>query len=155
NIEALGNITGAILDVPAGKMRLSARASFNKSVLDGDSTRNNVFQSTYLDRSDVGGQVTLSAPLTSSRRDVLGVLGDISVFANGSVNSLSDFDTVTSYGGGLTWAPISQMHFSLRANHAESAPSLSQLGSPTVVTPGAQIYDQATQQTVFVTATSG
>ncbi len=154
-IDAVGNISGAILDVPAGKMRLSARGSFNKAVLDGESVRNGLLQTSYLTRSQVGGQVTLSAPLTSSRRGVLGEVGDISAFVHGSVDSLSDFDTVTSYGGGLTWAPMSGMHFSVRANHTEAAPSLQQLGSPTVVTPGAQIYDQITGQTVFVTATSG
>ncbi len=154
-LDALANITGAILDVPAGKMRLSARGSLNKSVLDGESDRNGFIQSTFLTRSTAGAQVTLSAPLTSSRRNVFGEVGDISAFVHGSVDSLSDFDTVTSYGAGLTWAPMSGMHFSLRGNHTEAAPSLQQLGSPTVVTPGSQIYDQVTGQTVFVTSTSG
>jgi len=153
--EGVLNATGALFTAPAGPVRLSARGSYSDTTLDGSSFRNGMSQDTNLSRSDWGARVTLSAPLTSRTRDVAAGLGNISVNLSGSVDDLSDFDATSTFGGGVNWSPIADIRLSLQGNHAHSAPSLQQLGGPVQVTPGAQVFDPDTGQTVFVTVTSG
>lgn len=153
--EAVGNITGALFSVPAGQLRLSTRSSFNEAALEGSSLRNGVTTDTDLDRSDVGLRVTLNAPLTSRNHHVLDAVGDVSANVSGSIDKLSDFDTVSTLGGGMNWSPVSDVHFSVQFDDANSAPSLNQLGAPALTTPGAPVFDPTTGQTVLVSVTSG
>ncbi|MES1156829.1 MAG: hypothetical protein ABUL73_03520 [Alphaproteobacteria bacterium] len=153
--QAIFNTQGALFTAPAGPVRLSARGSYSDMTLDGSSFRNGVTQDTNLSRSDWGARVTLSAPLTSRTRHVLAGLGNVSVNLSGSVDELSDFNTTSTFGGGVNWSPIADIHLSLQANRAHDAPSLQQVGAPVQVTPGVQVFDPDTGQTVFVTTTTG
>src|SRR5262249_47282783 len=148
--EAIGNVTGALSAVPAGQLRVSARGSINDSQLEGSSFRNGLTTNTDLDRSDLGLRVTLNAPLTSRNRHFLDALGDIGANVSGSIDKLSDFDTVSTIGGGMNWSPISDVHLSMQFDDANSAPSLDQLGAPALTTPGVTVFDATTGQTVLV-----
>jgi hypothetical protein len=82
-------------------------------------------------------------------------MGELSVNVNLSVDRLSDFGTIHSLGYGLNWQPITQVRLVVSHTRDEAAPSVSQLGAPTVTTPGVRIFDYATGQTVDVTAITG
>jgi hypothetical protein len=155
NFEAIANINGVLARLPAGSLRLSARGSFNEAELDGSSLHNGVTTQSNLDRSDLGARFTLSAPIAKRSRHVLEGLGDVSVNLTGSIDALSDFDTAWSIGGGVNWSPVSDVRLSLQFDHANSAPSLEQLGAPQLTTPGTIVFDATTGQTVLVSVTSG
>jgi outer membrane cobalamin receptor len=153
--EAVANTQGPVFTLPAGAVRFSGRASATYETLDGDALRGGVVQSTDLDRTDLGGRITLNAPLTSRRKEVLGALGDIGVSLNASADNISDFDTVSTVGAGINWSPITDIRMSVQQSWGESAPSLQQLGAPTLVTPSVLVFDTLAGQTVSVSSIGG
>jgi hypothetical protein len=150
----IANASGAVLALPAGAVRLSGRGSFTASDLDGASDRNGLTEDTHLSRTDFGARVTLSAPITARNHFGSG-FGNFSLNASGSVDKLSDFDTVTTLGGGANWSPIADVRLSAQIDDAHAAPSLDQLGDPALATPGAPVFDPNTGKTALVTVTTG
>ena len=150
----VANASGKLASLPAGEMRLSARASFNEGELHGWSDRNGLTEDSHLSRSDLGARVTFTAPITARNHFGAG-FGNLSLNVSASLDQLSDFDTVTTLGGGANWSPIADLRFSAQFDDANSAPSLDQLGAPTLITPSTPVFDPSTGQTALVTVTTG
>ena len=148
-------VSGPVLKVPAGPVYASFRASEAKSWLSSDTLRAGVVQSADLSRNTLSGQVSVDVPIAKKSAHVLGLLGDLSVNGNAAVNDLSDFGTLTTLGGGVTWKPVTGLSFIVSTTHDEAAPSMAQLGGPTVVTEAARIFDYATGRTVDVRRLDG
>jgi hypothetical protein len=153
NVQALVN--GPLLRVPAGNLNSSLRIGDSLSGFRSSSQRLGVVQAVSLSRNDLNGQLNLDMPLASRRNKVAGQLGELSVNVNANFNQLSDYGVIHSLGYGLNWQPITPIRLIVSHTRDEAAPSVSQLGSPTVLTPGVRIFDFATGQTVDVTQITG
>jgi hypothetical protein len=86
---------------------------------------------------------------------VFTALGDLSVNINSAVDDLSDFGVLTTLGYGVNWTPIPGYNFIVSETHDHAAPTVQQLGGPLVQTPGTQVFDYLTGQTVSVTQITG
>jgi outer membrane cobalamin receptor len=154
-LELIANGTGPIFKLPAGTVRGSFSTAYIDRDIESESLRGGVATIGELSRTGTTSRFTLSVPITSRRGNFGAALGDLSISANTSINDLSDFGTLQSTGYGVTWAPISDLRFSVNIDNAENAPTLTQLGSPAITTPGSTVFDYVTGQTVLVTRTSG
>ena len=108
-----------------------------------------------MSRNTLGGQATISVPVTSRRNNVLPALGDFSLNGNFGYDELSDFGSLTTYGGGANWTPITGLQLRVSYSNEERAPTLAQLNNPLIVTPGTRLFDYVTGQTVDTTVITG
>ncbi|MBB4860120.1 hypothetical protein HNO88_003461 [Novosphingobium chloroacetimidivorans] len=152
--SSLVTVAGNLLRLPAGEAAATVRAGFDYSRSDNRDTRNDL-GAFVLDRSDASAGVNLSLPLTSKRENVLGAVGDWTLNLSGGLDHLSDFGTLTDWSAGLTWNPTSKLSFQASYIVNEAAPSLSQLGSPNVLSYNVSTYDFTRGETALVTIVSG
>jgi hypothetical protein len=159
NLQVLVN--GPLLKLPSGNLNVSFKFGDSQSGQSSASQRwdlindRDVIQAVNLSRNDLNGQLNLDLPLASKRYNFIAWLGELSVNANANFDQLSDFGLIHSLGYGLNWTPIPQVRLIVSRTRDEAAPSVSQLGSPTVITPNVRIFDYVTGQTVDVTQTTG
>lgn len=153
NVQLLAN--GPLLSTPAGPLYLSAKAGDTQSRLSADGSRGTNRFAAALSRNDGNVQLNLDLPLTSRRYAVLPGLGDLSVNANGSIDRLSDFGTLRTYGYGLIWTPLPGYTLGISRSKDQAAPTIQQLGAATVFTPGVRVFDYVTGRTVDVTQITG
>jgi len=152
--SSLVTLAGNLFRLPAGDAAVTLRAGFDYNHSDNEDSRNGLGAVT-LHRSDVSGGANIALPISSRREGVLGAIGDVSLNFSGGVDRLSDFGTLTDWSAGLTWNPTQRL--SLQASYIvnDAAPSLSQLGSPTVQTFNVATYDFLRGESALVTVTSG
>lgn len=150
---SLATLSGTPFSLPAGEASLTVKAGYDFSRTTSTDTRSDLGE-VSLRRGDVQGGVNLALPLTS-RGDFLGAVGDISLNFSGGVNRLSDFGTLTDWSAGLTWSPNDTLTFQASYLVDEAAPTLSQLGAPTILTYNVPVYDFASNTTALVTVTGG
>lgn len=153
--DLTGNLNGAFLDVPAGRMRTALRLGVEQRTIESASFTTSGVNRADLERTTPSGRITLAAPLTSRRSEFGAALGDISLNTTASWSDPSDFAALTSFGFGGSWSPIRTVRMSLQAENSEAAPSLQQLGDPLLVTPDVAFFDTATGQNVRITRTTG
>jgi len=147
--------SGPIWTLPAGPVRTSFRVGATGSAFASQSERFGGSLSADFSRTTVNAQANIDVPLTSRKAKVLPMFGDIGVNTHVAVDHASDFGTLTTFGYGVHWTPITGL--SILASHLrdQAAPSQQQLGAPLLLTPGTRIFDFATGQTVDVTQVSG
>ncbi len=159
-----GNIqlvaAGPLITLPTGRVFTSLRIGASGSQFASEAVRFGIGQTPSSIRADLsrnGGnaQVSVDVPITSTRNDVLARFGDTSLNLHGAVQQASDFGTLTSYGFGLNWRPISSLFVLASQDYDPGAPSQSQLGAPLLRTPGTRIFDFVSGQTVDVVQISG
>jgi len=158
SVSNTGNVQtvvgGPLLRLPAGDLTTNVKVGFEYTGFDANSTGTFV-ESSSLHRRNVNGQVNFDLPLTSRRTGVLPWMGSLSLNANLAVRRLSDFGTLTEAGGGFVWNPNAAINLIGSYTRDEDAPSVNQLGDPTVITPQVRVFDYARGQTVDVTQVSG
>ncbi|RDC60475.1 hypothetical protein HME9302_01682 [Alteripontixanthobacter maritimus] len=145
---------GRPLFLPAGELRTNFDAGYSYTSIESVDTRFGG-PPTDLSRGDLSGGVSLVAPLTSRREDVLAGLGDLTLSLGAGINELSDFGTLTDYNIGLTWQPVDKLTLSATRIVAEAAPGLSVLGSPVVETFNVPVFDFATGANTLATIITG
>jgi outer membrane receptor protein involved in Fe transport len=150
---SLLTLNGRPFELPAGEVSLTARAGFDYTALESESTRSPGL--TSLDRSDLSGGLNLDLPIASRRNEVLDAIGDLSLNLNGGVDRLSDFGTLTNYGAGLTWSPTETLSLQATYIAKDAAPGLSDLGGPVIVTPNVPVFDFVRGETVLASVTTG
>ena len=153
-VSALLTAAGNVVRLPAGDAAVTVRAGFDYNRSDNEDTRN-ALGAVVLDRSTASAGVNVSVPLTSKREDVLGAIGDVSLNFSGGLEHLSDFGTLTDWSAGVTWNPTSKLGFQASYIVEEAAPSLSQLGSPSVLSYNVSTYDFTRGETALVTVVTG
>jgi iron complex outermembrane receptor protein len=153
NMQILAN--GPLIHLPAGPLYASFKAGDTESWQASSGTRLGVAQDFSASRNDLNGQINLDLPLTSVRNKILPVVGDLSVNFNGALDRLSDFGLLTTLGYGAVWTPHPGVNFVVSHTSDQLAPTVQQLAGPLVVTPGVQVFDFVTGQSVLVTQTSG
>lgn len=153
SLASLTTLSGIPFRLPAGDANLTVKGGFDFDRTASDNTRT-VLDAVTLKRGDLSGGVNLALPLTS-RADFLGGLGEFSLNLGGGVNRLSDFGTLTNWNAGLTWNPTDKL--SLQASYLveDAAPTLSQLGAPSIFTDNVPVFDFTTGTTSQVTVTTG
>jgi hypothetical protein len=99
---------------------------------------------------------SFNVDLPISRRDeFLGAIGNLTLNANGEIERLSDFGTLTTWGAGAYWSPIRQVNIITSFTQEEGAPTLGQLGNPLIATPNARIFDFVTGRDARVELITG
>lgn len=150
-LSSLVTLSGTPFDMPAGAANLTVNGGFDFDRTASEDTRTDAVT---LKRGDVSGGVNLALPLTS-RGAFLGEVGDLSLNVGGGVNRLSDFGTLKNWNVGLTWNPTDTLSFQASYLVEDAAPTLSQLGAPTIVSDNVPVYDFASGTTRLVTVTTG
>ncbi|MEI5688140.1 TonB-dependent receptor [Sphingomonas kyungheensis] len=152
-VEALVN--GPLFQLPAGDVSTAVRVGGTTSDFSSRSYRAGLTSAGSVSRDDASGRVNLDVPIASRSRAVLGFLGNLSVNGNAAVDRLSDYGTLTAYGYGLNWSPVTPLRIIGSINRQENAPSAAQLGNPQLVTPNVRLFDYVQGETVTVTTLSG
>lgn len=144
-------VNAKTLELPAGEVTMTGQVGFRTLEQAVSSREGEVVTDSTLSRDSWNGQISVDVPLLEQAKGI----GDLSVNANLSVSDLSDFGTLTTWGGGFTWRPSDRLRLIGSYTKEEGAPSLGDLGNPIVVTPNARVFDFTTGDTVLVAATSG
>ncbi len=150
-----GVLNGTLFQLPAGAASATIKVGGVLSDFDSSSTRSGVASSARLSRDTAKGQVSLDLPIASARRAVLSALGDLSANVNFGYDQLSDFGGLKTFGYGLRWTPIKPVRIMLSVTEDEGAPTVQQLGNPTVLTLGARVFDYVRGETVDISRLSG
>lgn len=153
DIEALVN--GSLFQLPAGPVNLALTVGADTLDLKAESFRRGVFRDTDLDRQSGRAQINVDAPLFSRTRGGFGALGSLSLNFNAEVEELSDFGTLTTLGGGVTWSPIEAIRLVASITDEDGAPTVQQLGNPEIATPSVRVFDFTRGETVEVTRIEG
>ena len=152
-IELVAN--GQLLELPAGPVAMSVQAGADRQGFDSDTFIAGVAREVSLERNRLSGQASLDLPVASRRRDVLPYLGELALNLNASVNELSDFGTLSSLGGGVSWRPVDALRLSANVTVEDGAPSVQQLGNPTIITPNVRVFDFLRGETVDISRLDG
>ncbi len=153
NAELVAN--GSPFRLPAGAVSTTLRVGASRLGIRGETLRNDIEQSRELSRSRGNAQVNVDLPLASRRNDVLAAVGDLSLNANAEIERLSDFGTLRTLGAGFNWEPVPEVDVIASFTNEDGAPSVQQLGDPTVLTPNVRVFDFARGTTVDVTRVEG
>lgn len=149
---------GPLFKLPAGDFTTNFKAGFEYTGFNATSTGafgGSGNQSSDLNRRNFNGQVNFDLPITSRRTGFGSFLGNLSLNGNATVTNLSDFGTLTNIGGGFVWTPIAAINLIGSYTREEDAPTINQIGDPTVITPQVRVFDYAKGETVDVTQISG
>lgn len=153
-MTSLLTLMGRPVTLPAGDATLTVKAGYAYSRSDNESSRPDNIDSS-LTRNDFSTGVNLALPLTSRRDDVLAAVGDLSLNFSAGLNHLSDFGYLTDWSAGVTWSPTEKLGLQASYIVNEAAPSLAQLGSPTLTSLNVPVYDFTRGENVLVTVING
>lgn len=152
--SSLVTVMGSPLFLPAGDVTLTFNTGYKWNRVQSEDTRNPGVE-TSLTRGDLSAGFNLGVPLTSRRDDVLSALGDISLNFTAGLDHLSDFGTLTNWTAGVTWGITETLNLQASYIARDTAPGLSQLNSPEIVTLNVPTYDFTLGQTVLASVISG
>lgn len=141
----------SLWSLPAGDVSTALTARASTMELRSNAFRAGVQQSSDLDRSILEAKANFDVPIT---RDAP-VLGRLSGNLNLGYQQLSDYDGLTTVGGGLNWSPVSPLRLLASYTREDQAPTMNQLGDPTVYTTGVRVFDLQRGETVEVTRITG
>ena len=152
DLDATAN--GPLFKLPAGDASATFRVGADTVHLDSSRRRADVTSSNSLGRTQGQASVNLDLPVSRRNRD-FSALGNLTLNANGEVEQLSDFGTLTTVGGGLNWSPTKPLNLIASWTREEGAPSVLQLGDPLLDTPGTRIFDFTRGDTVLANVITG
>ena len=142
--------------MPGGNASTTLRAGLNTTQLSSERRTAPGEQSTSasLGRTSETGAITIDLPISRRGHD-FSALGNLTLNGNAEVDQLSDFGTLTKFGGGANWSPVDRLNFIASWSREEGPPTINQLGDPLLSTPNTRIFDFTTGQTVLATVISG
>jgi hypothetical protein len=140
--------------LPAGEVSLTLDVEGRWNGIKSTDTRNPGV-TTDLSRQRLASGFNLSVPLTSRDEDFLGAVGNISLNLGGGVDELSDFGTLYDWTAGVTWGLTEKLTLTATYLNRDTAPTLSQLGSPELATLNVPVFDLTNNETALVTVISG
>ncbi|MEO8176055.1 MAG: TonB-dependent receptor [Sphingomicrobium sp.] len=145
---------GPLFKLPAGDASATFKVGADTLHLDSSRRRDAITVTNSLGRTEGSGSVNIDLPISRRNRD-FSALGNLTFNANGEVERLSDFGTLTTLGAGLNWSPAVPLNLIASWTREEGAPSVAQLGDPTLATSGTRIFDFTRGETVLATAITG
>ena len=146
-------VRGTPLFLPGGELGTTFDLGYDWNRIESEDTRNTL--ATQLTRGNLNGGINLAIPIASRREGFLDGAGDISINLSAGFENLSDFGTLYDWSASLIWSPFENLDLSATYVNRESAPSLSQLGSPQITTFNVPTFDFRTGETVLAAITSG
>ncbi len=149
----LATVSGSPFRLPAGEVRTTLSAGYSTFSLDSEDSRTTGTTSLGRDQGRIA--TNIEVPLFERGYGIGDVLGGVSLNGNLGYRELSDFGGLTEYGFGVTWKPIDGLTLSATSINSESAPGISQLVSPVIVTPNVPVFDLATGENAIVSITTG
>jgi hypothetical protein len=153
--DAIYTLSGALFELPAGRVQATLRGGFDTRSFVSQSVRNGVTQNARFSRDEANVRASIDIPLADKARGIASVLGDLSVNFNAGYRKLDDFAGLTAYGFGLNWTPIKNVSLLASITTEDAAPSIQQLGEPLLVTPGVPVFDFRNQASVIIDRISG
>lgn len=153
--DAIYTLSGALLELPAGRVQATLRGGFDARTFISQSVRSGVTRSARFGRDEANVRASIDIPLADKARGVASALGDLSINFNAGYRELDDFAGLTAYGFGLNWTPVKGVSLLAGITTEEAAPSIQQLGEPLLVTPGVPVFDFRNQASVIIDRISG
>ncbi len=153
--DAIYTLSGALLELPAGRVQATLRGGFDARTFVSQSVRGGVTRSARFGRDEANVRASIDIPLADKARGVASALGDLSINFNAGYRELGDFAGLTAYGFGLNWTPVKGVSLLAGITTEEAAPSIQQLGEPLLVTPGVPVFDFRNQASVIIDRISG
>ncbi len=148
-------LNGSLFALPAGPVRTTFQAGWRDIGLDAVSRRGALSTATDLNRTALTGSANIDVPITSRRDDVLAFLGDLSVNGRYALRDVSDFRLLKSWTAGLNWSPTERVDLVASIIRDQTAPTVTQLGAPQLVTPLRTVFDFTRGETVLADVISG
>jgi iron complex outermembrane receptor protein len=148
-------LNGGLFRLPAGEAAASLKLGGQTRRIASVAVREGDVRRTDLGRDEGRLQASLDLPIASRRAEVLQGLGNLALNANLAVETLSDFGSLVTLGGGLNWSPLEPLRINASFSREEGAPTIGQLGNPLLATPNVRVFDQARGETVEVTRLDG
>lgn len=147
-------LNGSLFELPAGPMSVAFTVGADTLNSESRSVRSGITREADLSRHIGQAKANFDVPV-ARRNGVLSGLGDLSLNANLAVDELSDFGTLTTYGGGVNWSPFEPVRLIASFTKEDGAPTIQQLGDPEIATPLVRVFDFTRGETVEVTQVSG
>jgi len=135
-----GTINGPLFAAPGGSADVTLRAAASGEHLDIDEEHLVPLPVDATKRGTATGAISIDIPISHVKR-AFSALGNLTLNGNAEASQLSDFGTLTRFGGGANWSPVYGLNFVGNWNREEQAPSVRQIGDPFVETPGTRIFD--------------
>jgi hypothetical protein len=151
-IDNIATLSGRVLELPAGQVAATLDAQYKWNSIRSEDTR--ATGANELSRSRVSAGANFSIPV-AERDGLLGAIGEVSLTLGGGIDHLSDFGTLWDANLVVTWKPTEKLTLQASYIPREAAPTLTQLGASTIVTPNVPIFDLVTGRTALVTLTTG
>lgn len=148
-------LSGSPFALPAGAVRTTLQGGWRGIGLDTQSERGGITTLTDLSRTAYSASANVDVPIASRRDDVLAFLGDLSVNGRYALRDVSDFRLLKSWTAGLNWSPTERVDLVASVIRDQTAPSVTQLGAPQLVTPLRTIFDFTRGETVLADVISG
>jgi hypothetical protein len=148
-------LSGSALNLPAGPLLMSLRGRAETRDFSSRSLRAGAEQRAELSRDRGAIQANFDLPIARRRKEGSAWLGDLSANANLEIEELTDLGTLRTFGYGLSWSPIKQIHLIASVTEEDGAPTVEQLGGPLVVTPNVRTYDFTRREVGDVTRVFG
>lgn len=155
NLSTDISLTGSLFALPAGSVSATIRAEYSRNVFSSRGYRDELDQDVDLVRNRGTVFATLDVPLAKRYGSSPSWLGSLSANAHFGLEQISSSHTLLTYGYGLYWSPVESLRFTAMRSVQQSAPSLDQLGSVTIVTPNVRTFDYVRGETVDITQTFG
>ena len=155
NLSADLLLNGSPLQLPAGPLAMALKAQVQHLALDASATRAGIVSAAQLSRTQGNFQANFDLPIASSRDNVLPFLGKFTLNGNIAADTLSDFGTLITWGAGANWEPSPGWSFIASFTREQGAPSVGQLGDPTIITPNVRVFDFIRGETVDISRLDG
>jgi iron complex outermembrane receptor protein len=155
NLSADLLLNGSPLQLPAGPLAMALKAQVQHLALDASATRAGIVSAANLSRTQGNFQANFDLPIASSRDNVLPFLGKFTLNGNIAADTLSDFGTLITWGAGANWEPSPGWSFIASFTREQGAPTVGQLGDPTIITPNVRVFDFIRGQTVDISRLDG
>lgn len=154
-VSAEAVLRGDLLELPAGRLSSTFKASADQRDLASESLRAGVLTLRDLSSRRGEAQASVTLPITSRRREVLTPLGDLSANFNLGFETLSDIGGLVTYGLGLNWTPVRPLSLVASLTDEQGAPSIQQLNDPVVSAPNVTLFDFTTGTSVSINRIEG
>jgi iron complex outermembrane recepter protein len=148
-------LSGSPFTLPAGRVRTTFQTGWRDISLETQSERQGVITLADLGRTAFTGSANIDVPIASRSDDVLAFIGDFSVNGRYAIRDVSDFRLLESYTAGFNWSPFERVDLVATWVGEESAPGVTQLGAPRLVTSGRTIFDFSRNETVLADVITG
>ena len=155
NIDLRSTLAGTAFSLPAGDVQVTFASGFTRQTLDSETWRSGLTTNVALRRNIMNHSANAELPLTGRDFGLGSKIGEWSINGNIGYSDLSDFGKLLEYGAGLRWAPARNLTFQASITGDENAPSIGQLGNPTLVTPNVATYDFTRGESLFINVITG